>query len=80
MCNLRLSALSQETKGPGSGLMIFIRTDAFVNNFGNILGRILSLSHTQKQTFLSHFSFIFISSLVSFLLFSVPGTECGCLR
>lgn len=84
--NLRLNTLSQERKGPGSGLMIFISTDNFVIGFVNILGTLLSLSHAQKQTFLPHFTFIFISSSAlplyppSFFLFCVPSTEYGYLR
>lgn len=77
-CSLRLSHLSQKRNDPGSRCHFFIRTDAFGNNFGNVLGRILSsfhtqkqilcrilsLSCTQKQIFLSHLSFSSISSLL----------------
>lgn len=91
LCNLRLSILSQERKGPGSRLVIFIRTDASVNNLGNILSRIFSLSHTEadfSSPFFFHF-YIFCSTLslypLSFLLCTrnrmwVPQTNNRCLR
>lgn len=55
------SWIREKRKSLGSGLMIFIGTDAFINIFGNILGSNLSFSHTQ-EIFLLHFSFVFISS------------------
>lgn len=77
MCSLRLSPLSQKKNDPGSRFH-FIRTDDFGNNFGNVLGgiltlfhtqkqilcRILSLSCSQKQIFLCPFYFTSISSLL----------------
>lgn len=64
----------------GSGLMIFIGTDAFVNIFGNILDSNLSFLHTTgdfSSPFFLHFHILFCSTSYPpvYLFFSVPGTE-----